>query len=497
LELYEFQVEDVDKIHQAKSGLIGSEMGTGKTLEAIRLDESWFGKNCNPTLVIAPLNTFGSWQEKYGILSPASDVVTIDRKNRGALVDAMRKKAGDVFLMHWDALRLMPELANFNFNTIIADEVHRAASRKSQTTQALFRLSGKHRVAMSGTASGDNPVNLWSVNHFLWPTYYRSYWKFYKYYVIEGTIYKNNDDGTSRKIRTVIGFHHLDQLREEMEPWYVRHLKRDKCCDHHPQGVMSWLPEKTYDKIWVDLLPTQRRVYNQMRDQMIAWVGKHENEPLAAGVAVAQLARLSQMCLATPTVRWEKRPIRGKLGLDGQQLYEDTSFVDLSLPSSKLDALLEILKDNPTKQFVVFSASKKMCYLAQRYLKEKNIGSFVLSGDTPQSQRDGMVERFVRGDTQLFIGVIEAAAEGIDGLQHATDTAIFLDRSWRTIKNQQAEDRLHRGGQENTVQIIDIMAKDTIDMGRFQKLEMKWAWIKTILGDTFDNSKLDFSLTGV
>jgi len=470
LDLYDFQKEDVEKILSVGNGLIGSEMGVGKTLEAIKLDEGWWFQGALPTLVIAPLNTFDSWVEKYNIMSPSTDVVVIDRKDRSKFIEARRKRQGDVFLMHWDALRLMPELANFEWNVVIADEVHRAANRKSQTTQALFRLRAKHRLAMSGTASGDQPHNLWSILHFVWPTYYRSYWKFWKHYVIEDTGYAQG--GAYRK---VVGVKNVDHLQEEIKPWYIRHLKREQCCEHHPEGVMSWLPEKTYDKIWVDLSSHQRKVYDQMRDKMVAWVGEHENSPLVAGVVVAQLARLSQMALAAPYI-------------------EDDGTVRLEMPSSKMDALYELIKDHPDKKFVVFSASKKMCYLTQQEMTRKGIGCFVLSGDTPQTHRNGMVRNFTNDPSiRLFIGVIEAAAEGIDGLQHATDTAIFLDRSWRTIKNKQAEDRLHRGGQKDTVQIIDIMAKDTIDMGRLQKLETKWAWIKAILGDDFNN-RVDISL---
>lgn len=472
MQLYGFQTEDADKIEPRGNGLIGSEMGTGKTHEAIELDNRWYNpRQPLPTLVIAPLNTFNSWADKYREQSPESDVIVIDRKNRDTFTRALKMGSADVFLMHWDALRLMPELADFRFGTVIADECHRAANRKAQVTQALFRLRAKHRLAMSGTASGDNPLGLWATLHWLWPTYYKSYWKFYKHYAIEGTE-RNTQGQTYRK---VLGLKNLEYLREEMDPWYVRHLKREQCCEHHPDGVMAWLPEKTYDTIWVDLSPTQRRVYNQMKEKMVAWIGEHEDSPLVAGVVVAQMARLSQIALATPT-------------------FSDDGRVLLDLPSSKMEALLELVKDNPDKKFVVFSSSKKMCYLTQSYMKERNIASFVLSGDTPQSQRDGMVERFATGDAQLFIGVIEAAAEGIDGLQHATDTAVFLDRSWRTIKNQQAEDRLHRGGQKDTVQIIDIMAKDTLDMGRFTRLQEKWSWIKMILGDNFDNRNIDMSL---
>lgn len=474
MELYGFQTEDVDKIYPRGNGLIASEMGTGKTHEAIALDEKWYdSKKSKPTLVVAPLNTFNSWQEKYGIQSPESDVVTIDRKNRSKFLDDIRLGRGDVFLMHWDALRLLPELRSYQFSTIVADECHRMANRKSQATLAMFGLRARHRLAMSGTASGDNPLNLWTTLHWLWPSYYTSYWKFRKHYAIEGT---ETNPATGKAYRKVVGLKNLSFLREEIEPFYVRHLKRDPCCTQHPQGVMHWLPEKVYDKVWVDLSPTQRRVYDQMRDKMVAWVGEHENEPLVAGVIVAQLARLSQMALATPYIA-------------------DDGRVLLELPSSKMEALLELLKDNPGKKFFVLSSSKKMCYLTQAYMKERNIGSFVLSGDTPQGQREGMVERFASDSTQLFIGVIEAAAEGIDGLQHATDTVVFLDRSWRTIKNQQAEDRLHRGGQKDTVHVIDIMARDTLDMGRWTKLEDKWSWIKAILGDGFNQKDLEASIS--
>ena len=98
-----------------------------------------------------------------------------------------------------------------------------------------------------------------------------------------------------------------------------------------------------------------------------------------------------------------------------------------------------------------------------------------------------MVQRFCDDNTQVFLGVIDAMHEGIDGLQGSTDTMIFLDRSWSTIKNKQCEDRLHRDGQKEAVQIIDIMARNTLDLGRKTRLETKWQWIRRILGDKFNN----------
>lgn len=497
MELYDFQKEDIEKLVRQQAALIGSEMGTGKTHEAIELDAGWydFGKQ-KPTLVVAPLNTFASWQEKYSYQMPDVDLVTIDRKHRERFIQDIRRRRGDVFLMHWDALRLMPELADIEFNTVIADEVHRASNRKAQATMYLKHLKTAHKLGLSGTASGDRPDNLWSILNWLWPTYYRSYWNFRKHYCIEELVERGQGDD-AKTYRQITGVKNISSLMEEMEPWYVRHLKRDRCCAHHPDGVMWWLPEKTYDTIWVDLSPKQRRAYEQMRKEMVAWVGEHEDTPLTASIVVAQMTRLSQMALATPEVdvvmeHMKDPDTKEKLfypanypdpSKAGQPVLVPKQVVTLTEPSSKIDAVKELILDHGEKRFVVFSSSKQACYLAQQNFARAGITSEVLSGDTPQSSRDDMVARFVRGDFQVFIGVIQAAAEGIDGLQHATDTAIFLDRSWSTIKNKQAEDRLHRDGQRDTVQIIDVMARNTVDFGRATKLERKWGWIRQILGD--------------
>jgi SNF2 family DNA or RNA helicase len=494
VELYPFQTEDVRKIVRQKAGLIGSEMGTGKTHVAIELDQHWFNHyqeldDPRPTLVIAPLNTHDSWVQKYKDQAPWCDVVRIDRKNRSKFIVALQKNQGDVFLMHWDALRLMPELRKVHFGTIIADEVHRASNRKAQVFRALKGLKCDHKLAMSGTATGDRPDNLWAVLNWLWPSYYTSYWKFVDHYCVREQV--ADPSGETNGYTKLVGVQNIASLMEEMRPFYVRHLKRERCCDHHPQGVMPWLKEKTYDTIWVDLSPTQRRFYEQMRKEMVAWVGEHEDTPLAVGVVVAQMARLSQMALATPVVVGKKWVWRVVTTPEGDKVKERVEVDDVRLiePSSKLDAMMELLQDHPDKKFVIVSASKQAIYLAQARLTAKGIKSHALTGDTPEPERHGMVKRFAEDDSQVFLGVIEAMAEGIDGLQHATDTMVFLNRSWRTMMNKQCEDRLHRGGQKDTVQIIDIMARNTVDLGRKQKLEEKWQWIKTILGDGFNNER--------
>jgi SNF2 family DNA or RNA helicase len=163
--------------------------------------------------------------------------------------------------------------------------------------------------------------------------------------------------------------------------------------------------------------------------------------------------------------------------------------VTLIDPSTKLNELEEIISDNPTKQLVVFSQSRSMVNLLARRLESKKISVGRYTGQIPQKDRDATVEAFQRGDLHIFAGTIAAGGEGIT--LHASSTCVFLDRHWNPTKNVQAEDRLHRIGQKNAVQIIDIMARNTVDLGRRTRIARKWANIKLLLGDTVDPKKYE------
>ncbi len=145
--LYDFQVEDVEKLLTVKSVLIGNEMGTGKTYEAIALDlwrrdhvpDTWQTKA--KTLVIAPLSVVPVWEAHFADLTDLS-VVVLHPKNRREFLQCLQSPLYDVYILHWDVLRIIKEeLKDVFWYHIIADEVHRVKNRKAQVTKALKHLS--------------------------------------------------------------------------------------------------------------------------------------------------------------------------------------------------------------------------------------------------------------------------------------------------------------------------------------------------------------------
>jgi SNF2 family DNA or RNA helicase len=354
----------------------------------------------------------------------------------------------------------MPELAALSrempWGHVIADEVHRLQGRKTQQTRALKAIRTLFRTGLSGTPVTGNPANYWSVLNWLYPQQWSSFWRFYKEHVDYEIIYPQG-------FHKIIGPKNPELLLQQVAPFYVRHLKRLPCCPHHPNGVMPWLPEKYYTVKHVELSAQQRRAYNDMKNNMIAWVGQHGDQPVPAPVVIAQMQRLQQFALAYAHV-------------------DESGQMRLSEPSSKLDAVMEILEELDGAPLVVFSQFAQPILLLEQRLKKAGI-SYGLYTGLNRATRDDVKREFARGGLRVFAGTIQSGGEALDGLQNTCSTMVFLDRTWSPGSNQQAEDRLDRDGQTKPVQIIDIVARGTVDLGRHQKLEAKWSWIRQLLGD--------------
>lgn len=456
---YKYQKETIEKFTHVPAVLDGSEMGTGKTIVAAELDMVRREQGKGPTLIVAPLSgTMNTWRRHYKLHLPHLKGIVCDPKDRGKFRAALRRTDWyDYYIVHWDVLsRELGSLGAVRWNHIIGDEVHRAKNRGTQTTRALKRLRANYKTGLSGTPVTNRPQDLWSILNWLYPKEYRGYWAFYEEFVEYTIEYPHNYHKFIRSKNEA-------ELQRRIEPFYVRHLKRGPCCVNHPQGVTPWLPDKTYaEPIWVDLTPKQRKAYDTMRKKSLAWVGEHEDQVLAAPIVISQLIRLQQLALAHA------------------EIDEDWK-VSLTEPSAKLDALMELIKDNEGEQIVVFSQFSSIIRLLGKRLEKYKIPHALFTGNTSPKDRESIVQDFQTGKLRVFAGTIKAGGVGLD--LYAASTVVFLDRSWSPAENLQAEDRLWRIGQDNAVTVYDIMARDTVDLGRKQRIEQKWAWIRELLGD--------------
>lgn len=496
MQLFPFQQEAVDKFLDVPAVLIGDDMGLGKTVIAIALDlvkRKKFADKFNgkpKTLIVTRTSVMGSWERHYKAWAPHLSSMVIDRKNRSAFASSFLKGEHDVYIIHWAAIRLVPELLQTKWFHVIGDEIHAIKNRKAQGTLAFKKIQTVFKCGLSGTAADNRPDDIWSILHWLYPRKWTSYHTFYNHHILFQEVV---NEFTGKRYKKILGVVNTEQFNKDIEPFYIRRLKED---------VLHELPDKTYTTIWCDLDPRQRRAYDQMRLNMLAWVGENEDQPVPAPVLIAQLIRLQQFAVAfgelvLKVVRKRKcedcqpkeckHELKRTLCMECRDLFEvsckghDTYPLKLTEPSSKLDIVMDLIQDNPEKQFAVFGQSKQAIKLLAERLDAAGITPATLTGDTPSDERDDIIEKFQSGHYRVFCATIRAGGEGIT--LTAADTIILIDRDWSPSKNRQVEDRLHRIGQKNNVHVIDLVARNTIDLGRHADIKRKWTWVRQMLGD--------------
>ena len=388
-----------------------------------------------------------SWERQLKMWAPHLSVIKIHNRRRHLFLDSLEIGEHDVYICHWDALRLMPELTETKWFHIIGDEIHKIQNHKTKVSKHLKEIPTTFKTGLSGTPAYDKPDDLWSVLNWLYPTFWTSYWSYFNRYVlwVDYNGYKQ-----------IIGVANQEELQQQMRGFYIRRKKEE---------VMHELPEKTFTQMFVDLTPKQRRAYNQMRDSMLSWIGENEDKPVAATAVVSQLIRLQQFASAHAT-------------------FTDDGKMILSDPSSKIDAAIELLYST-NKQIVFFSQFTQVINLFCERLKKNKISFGKYTGETSSKEREKTVQGFISGDLRVFAGNVSAGGTGLDGLQVA-DTLVFFDRPWSHSVFEQAVGRLDRIGQKNNIQIIDLIAAGTIERKRIEKINMEWTWIKELLGEDDD-----------
>ena len=115
----------------------------------------------------------------------------------------------------------------------------------------------------------------------------------------------------------------------------------------------------------------------------------------------------------------------------------------------------------------------------QRALMARFPDACHILGSDAGRKRQEAVDAFQREDgPQMIVCSIKAASQGIT-LTRASNVA-FLELDWTPARHDQAEDRLHRIGQESAVTAWYLLAPDTIDETMATLLQRKRALIDAV-----------------
>jgi SNF2 family DNA or RNA helicase len=409
------------------------------------------------------------WADEVAKWLPGKTAQIVDGK-KPAIREQQIAADTDFIIINWEKLWREPALMKQKWGAVIADEAHRAKNRKAKQTKALWQLKAPVQLALTGTPVMNSPDELWPLLKWLRPEQYRSFWEFHYLYVDEYPAYR----GT-----IVTGVKNVEQLRFELSDKIVRRRKSD---------VLKDLPPKQIVRVPVELTPAQKRLYDVAESELLLDIaealtrptegepaGAHENRRIAIQQAIEN-NDIQALTYLIPNGAAKTTRLR--------QIVSTPALIGGPEDSGKLTAAEEIIRDHPGEPMVVFCwFAETARILAKRLEKGKpalRVGT-IAGSDDPDPVKDA----FQAGDLDVVVCTI--AKGGVGLTLTAASTAIFLERDWVPAINSQAEDRLHRIGQENAVTILILEARGTVDVGKIAPANRLKAMIASqVLGDEIE-----------
>ena len=421
-------------------GILADDMGLGKTLQMITLMVAAKERGVTaPSLVVCPTSVVLGWEREIARFAPQLSVLCVigDAAERRRRLEM----AGDydVIVTSYDILKRDVALyTDLSFHYHVLDEAQYIKNSATQNARAVKAVRSVQRFALTGTPVENRLGELWSIFDFLMPGFLYSNQKFRSRF--EMPITRQGDNRVLRR------------LGELVSPFILRRLK---------QQVLTELPPKTERVLPADMERPQRQVYlAAIADLRRQLSGSGKMSGRQRITVLTHLTRLRQIC-CDPRLCCE--------GYTGQ--------------SGKLDACVELLREATAggHKVLLFSQFTSMMAIIRERLEAEGIRYYVLQGSTPKEERARLVDAFNVDDTPVFLISLKAGGVGLN--LTGADMVIHYDPWWNVAVENQATDRAHRIGQKNPVQVVRLIARDTIEERILQMQESKWLLAEQVVGN--------------
>ncbi|XP_057443109.1 uncharacterized protein LOC130734619 isoform X2 [Lotus japonicus] len=416
--------------------LIADDMGLGKTLQAIAIAGCF--RDEGPILVVCPAVLRYSWAEELErwlpLFLPADIHLVFGHQDNPVHL----KRCPRVVVISYTMLhRLRKSMLEREWALLIVDESHhvRCTQKASEPEEikAVLDVASKVRriILLSGTPSLSRPYDIYHQINMLWPGLLgKNKYEFAKTYCdlkymkgVQGKYFANYSKGVRLEELNVL-------LKQTV---MIRRLK---------EHVMLQLPPK--------------------RRQIIRLLLKR-SDLVAAKTAVGPLK------IDASENANEDMPLENFDEPDGKLSYQELGIAKLSGFCEWLSLHPLIEGSENASKMLIFAHHHKVLDGVQEFICEKGISFVRIDGNTLARDRQSAVVSF-RSSPEVKIAIIGILAAGF-GLDFSiAQDVVFLELPQCPTVMLQAEDRAHRRGQTNAVNVYIFCAKDTLDESHWKNL---------------------------
>ena len=436
-ELKPFQRAGVRYLLAQRRALLADEQGLGKTIEALATLEA---DSAYPAVVVCPASLKLNWLRELERWLPDRDVQTLvgTGSGRSNAAPSCLPAGADITVVNYDIVASrLDELRSLEPRALVLDESHYCKNAAAKRTRAVQQLSAvvPHDglvLALTGTPVMNRPSELISQLRILGRLGDFG----------SGAQFGKRFRGPDAHLR--LHWH----LRSRC---FVRRLKVD---------VLPQLPAKTRAIVPVEL--DNEPEYRLAERDLVAWL---QSQPLDLGELRAKVAA----------------------ALRAERLVR-LNALKLLAARGKLAAALAWIHDfcSSGERLVVFAHHREI----QRALLGRFPSALHILGEDSHAARDAALRAFQAPDgpeNQLLVCSIEVAGQGLTLTR--SSNVVFLELDWTPAKHDQAEDRCHRIGQEDSVNASYILAAGTIDETISTLLERKRAVIGAVTDGREDDEE--------
>lgn len=449
------QLDSMWRSHHRRFTLYAMEMGTGKTLTAASISKLI---NYERTVVISPNLLKWNWVEDL------CDEWGFD-KFRFAVLDT-RKEMKALFSEQFSMInyemvgKRMEDLCKRPIHHIIIDECHYIKSTKSarfQNVRELIKRNPKARVSLlSGTPITNRVTDLFA------------------YLKLSGNRLGSNkanfiNQFARKRGSKIIGVKNEDRLYGLLSNFMIRILSSE-CLDLPDIRIKKHVIDlekfdSEYDQLIEELFEADQE-YKSLKAQYV-WLRK--NEP-------HKKDEIDQ-------IKQEMFKVKGQRKNNINTLNRITSVSKVPYAIEYIDHLVD-MGNKP----VIFGSYKQPLHMIKEHYGE---GAVLIDGSVPPFERQKMINEFKNDPkVKVFVGQVVAAGIGIN-LVNSTK-CLFLNMPFTPDQVEQPQKRLHRSGQTKDVDVIYLLAKDSIDQNIYGIVANKGNDINKVVNSGKENGIINY-----
>lgn len=454
--LYPYQKEGIRFAFRAGKSIIADEMGLGKTIQAIGTAELMrqlgMASSC---LIICPTSLKYQWKKEIERFTDA-DVKVIE----GCHTKRVRAYKADEFykiVSYNSVCNDIQVMKTMHTDFLIMDEVQRLKNWKTKISKAARRIDAQYSVILSGTPLENKLEELYSIMQFADQYCLGPFYQF-----MNRAVVKAPETGK------IIGYKNLNAIGEQMRGVLLRRRKRD---------VALQLPARMDKILFVSMTEQQREMHDECQINVSKLVKKWiHHHFLSENDRKRLLLTLGQM----------------RMVCDSTYILDQKSRYD-----TKIEEIMNILHnvfESGDEKVVIFSQWERMARLVAAELDKIGVRYEYLHGGVPSEKRKDLMDNFTTlPESRVFIST-DAGSTGLN-LQVAS-IIINIDLPWNPAVLEQRIARIYRIGQERNIQVINLVASDTIEERMLSTLNFKSSMFEGILDNGEDSifledSKLD------